>query len=200
MRRGRPIATLRAVDVEDGLEELARRGLITMPQRPRAARRPHQRPARRADRLRLGSRRRSAPLILYFDTSALIKLVVLEDGSDPASRLWAQPVRAASSVLAYPEGRAALAAARRGGRLTSTGYGRALDDFEHACEELLVVGVDPALARQAGALAVERGLRGSDAVHLASALTLGADATLVTWDTALAAAAAACGCGVAPAA
>ncbi len=65
--------------------------------------------------------------------------------------------------------------------------------------ELWLVGVDGALARQAGALAEELELRGHDAVHLASALALGPDTTLVTWDEDLRRAAARSGCAVAPA-
>jgi prevent-host-death family protein len=37
-RRGRPIARLSAVDREDPLEDLVRRGLATRPDRPRGAR------------------------------------------------------------------------------------------------------------------------------------------------------------------
>lgn len=39
-RRGRQIARLCAVDDEDALEDLVRRGLVTPPTRPRRARRP----------------------------------------------------------------------------------------------------------------------------------------------------------------
>jgi prevent-host-death family protein len=38
-RRGRPVARLSAVDHSDPLEDLVRRGLITMPARPRSPRR-----------------------------------------------------------------------------------------------------------------------------------------------------------------
>jgi prevent-host-death family protein len=38
-RRGRPIARLSAVDMEDPLEDLVRRGLVTPPRRQRRARR-----------------------------------------------------------------------------------------------------------------------------------------------------------------
>lgn len=38
-RRGKPIARLSAVDGEDPLQELVRRGLVTLPQRPRTAKR-----------------------------------------------------------------------------------------------------------------------------------------------------------------
>jgi prevent-host-death family protein len=43
-RRGRPIARLSAVDAEDPLDELVRRGLVTLPRRPRRARRASVKP------------------------------------------------------------------------------------------------------------------------------------------------------------
>jgi len=113
--------------------------------------------------------------------------------------LWDTRLRAASSILCYPEGRAALAAARRGRRLSATGYGRACQEFESLQGELVLVGIDGPLARHAGELAEELELRGYDAVHLASALALGSDSTLVTWDEDLRRAAAQSGCAVAPA-
>jgi len=39
-RRGRPIARISAVDREDPLDELVRRGLVTRPTKPRRSRRP----------------------------------------------------------------------------------------------------------------------------------------------------------------
>jgi uncharacterized protein len=65
--------------------------------------------------------------------------------------------------------------------------------------ELVLVGVDEALARHAGELADEGAVRGYDAVHLASALSLGAGETiLVTWDRDLSNAAVDTGLAVAP--
>jgi uncharacterized protein len=115
------------------------------------------------------------------------------------AELWGTRLRAASSILGYPEGRAALAAARRGRRLSATGYDRAREEFESLQSELMLVGIDGQLARQAGELAEEFELRGYDAVHLASTLALGADTTLVSWDEDLKRAAAQSGCAVAPA-
>jgi uncharacterized protein len=126
--------------------------------------------------------------------------VVVEEGSALVAELWATPHRAASSMLSYPEGRAALAAARRGGRLSARAHSRAREEFISAHGELLLVGVDEPLVRVAGELAEDLGLRGYDAVHLASALALGADTTLVTWDQELREAAMHRGCAVAPAA
>jgi uncharacterized protein len=64
---------------------------------------------------------------------------------------------------------------------------------------MLLIGVDWALARQAGDLAEHYGLRGYDAVHLATALAVDAtDLVLVTWDRNLAGAAVQAGIAVAP--
>lgn len=103
-------------------------------------------------------------------------------------------------MLAYPEGRAALAAARRDGRLEKKDHARALADFEDVVSDLALIGVDELLARDAGTLAEEFQLRGYDAVHLASVLALDENpVTLVTWDEDLAEAAIKAGLAVAPA-
>lgn len=115
-----------------------------------------------------------------------------------AAELWATSHPAMSSILCYPEGRAALAAARRGDRLTGDAYGRALNDFESLQGELSLIGVDAQLAGEAGKLAERFALRGNDAVHLASALSAGDAITLVSWDEDLRSAAAGNGCAVAP--
>ncbi|MEK6327059.1 MAG: type II toxin-antitoxin system prevent-host-death family antitoxin [Actinomycetota bacterium] len=43
-RRGRPIARLSALEGEDPLDELVRRGLVTPPSKPRRAKRPRVKP------------------------------------------------------------------------------------------------------------------------------------------------------------
>lgn len=120
------------------------------------------------------------------------------EGSELAADLWETGHPAASSILVYPEGRAALAAALRAGRLTADEHRMALRDFEAMRRELLQVGIDEPLAQHAGELAGDLGLRGYDAVHLASALALGAGTTFVTWDSDLRRAAMKSGCAVAP--
>jgi predicted nucleic acid-binding protein len=124
--------------------------------------------------------------------------VVVEDGSELASELWGSAYPAASSILAYAEGRAALAAARQLGRLDADEHRKALADFEELDEGLAVVGVDHELAVRAGQCAEDLGLRGYDSVHLATALELGdAEVVVVTWDRDLARAAEEVGLGVA---
>lgn len=127
-----------------------------------------------------------------------MKLVVVEDGSDLAAELWASAYPAASSILAYPEGRAALAAARRLDRLGKKVHREALTAFEELFGDLVAIGVDEGLAVRAGEHAEDLGLRGYDAVHLATALELGdEEVVLVTWDRDLARAAERVGLGVA---
>jgi len=124
---------------------------------------------------------------VYFETSAIIKLVVAEEGSTEASDIWNGADLLVTSRLSYPEARAALAAARRSGRISR----RQLDDAKSALEErfaeMELIEVSEDVTRSAGDLAELRGLRGYDAVHLASVLTLGLeDTVMVTWDRDLA--------------
>ena len=124
---------------------------------------------------------------------------MVEDGSELAVALWSTRRAVAVGVLAYPEARAALAAAQRADRVSAAQQRLAVEDFEALHAGALVVGIDGALARQAGELAAEHGLRGYDAVHLASALRLGDETTFVTWDGRLRDAATSAGLAVAPA-
>ncbi len=127
--------------------------------------------------------------------------MVAEDGSELAAELWNSALPAASSILAYPEGRAALAAARRLDRLGAAEHREALAALEELYADLATVGVDQKLAVRAGEYAEALGLRGYDSVHLATAIELGDDeVVVVTWDRDLARAAERVGLGVAGAA
>jgi uncharacterized protein len=108
-------------------------------------------------------------VIAYFDTSAVLPLLVAEPGSARAASLWDGADRIVSVRLIYPEARAALAQAERLGRLTARQLRDAVTEFDSLFEEIDLVEVDDALARRAGELAEARRLRGHDAVHLAAA-------------------------------
>lgn len=122
-----------------------------------------------------------------------------EPGSELAAELWDRAESVVSSQLVYPEARAAAAAAHRRRRITSTTLRRAVDRIDELCTEFDVIGLDPDLAHSAGDLAEAHGLRGYDAVHLATALSVESDSMLLaTWDGDLAHAAVAAGCSVSP--
>jgi uncharacterized protein len=120
----------------------------------------------------------------YVDTSSLLKLVIDEDGSERAELVWDGADALASAALVVVEGRAALAAAQRGGRIDTRQHRRARQEFTALVEELSIVEITEKLIAQAADLAEAEALRGYDAVHLAAAVTI--EATVLTSaDTAL---------------
>ncbi len=138
--------------------------------------------------------------LVYFDSSALVKLVLDETGSDVAAAVWNACDAALSSRLAYPEVCAALAAAGRNRDLTESEASAAADEWEIFWSSMRPIELSPDVERSAGEFAVMHRLRGADAVHLASALVLGSqEVTVAVWDKRLHAAAAAAGLRVAPA-
>jgi len=137
--------------------------------------------------------------LAYFDSSAFVKLVVEEAGSDLAVELWDGCDAAISSRLAYPEVRAALAAAARNHVLDNIELHLAERAWEEFWAATRRVEVTSAVEREAGELARRYALRGADAVHLASALAIGdADLAVAVWDRRLHAGARAARLRVAP--
>lgn len=137
--------------------------------------------------------------LVYFDTSALLKLCVAERGSELATRLWDRADAVVTSRLADPELRAVLAAARRAGRLDRATAASAVSAWDRMSPALYVVEVSERVTASAAGLLRSHPLRAADAVHLASALLCSAGATVMAaWDDHLAAAARAEGLTVLP--
>ena len=137
-------------------------------------------------------------MIAYFDTSAVVPLVIAEAGSELAASLWNNSDRVASVRLFYPETRAALAQAERLGRLTARNLRAAVEQLGALLGEMDVVEVDEPLARRAGDLSEAHRLRGYDAVHLAAAERIrDSDFVLVAGDAALLEAGSAAGIAIA---
>ena len=118
-------------------------------------------------------------MIAYFDTSALIPLLVDEPGSERSSRLWDVADNVVAVRLIYAEARAALAQATRLGRLAATDLATAIDALEGLYANLDLLEVDEGLVRRAGELAQDHALRGYDAVHLAAAERIRDDVTVM---------------------
>ncbi len=137
--------------------------------------------------------------IVYFDSSAFLKLLIEQDGSDLAAALWDGCDVAVSSRLAYPEVRAALAAAGRARRLEFADQRRAELAWEDFWAATRTVELTEVVTAHAGQLASKHALRGADAVHLASLLVVGAGETLfAVWDQRLRAGAQSAGVQLAP--
>jgi predicted nucleic acid-binding protein len=121
--------------------------------------------------------------IVYFDSSAFVKLLVDENGSELAAALWDGCDAAVSSRLAYPEVRAALAAARRDHRLSRADLSQAEELWEQFWAATRAVELTEEVTADAGQLAGAYALRGADAVHLASAIAVGSpELLLAAWD------------------
>ncbi|MBO0803982.1 MAG: type II toxin-antitoxin system VapC family toxin [Nocardiopsaceae bacterium] len=138
--------------------------------------------------------------LVYFDTSALVKLLLNEPGTPLVAELWDRSDVLLASRLAYPEVRAALSAAARNHEIDED-Y---LDEAEKAWDEywasIRPVELTEAIGRHAGTLTRLHALKGADAVHLASALAVNeADLVMAVWDRRLHAGARAAGAAVAPA-
>jgi predicted nucleic acid-binding protein len=139
-------------------------------------------------------------VIAYLDTSALVRLLLRdEEGAGLAGSILDASDVAVTSRIAHVEGRAALAAATRAGRLRAREHARSKRELGRAFRSLAIVEVHPSLVEAAGDVAERFDLRAYDAVHLASALVVDDGSTVVvTWDRALASAASAAGLDVAP--
>lgn len=122
-------------------------------------------------------------MIAYFDTSALVKLLIDEVGTATTRATWdAADVRLCAAI-GRTEAAAAVGRARRMGRIDEQIAHDLLVDLADLWKNLTRLPVDEDLCEIAARLAVLHGLRGYDAVHLAAAVD-GA-ATLVAGDHAL---------------
>jgi predicted nucleic acid-binding protein len=138
--------------------------------------------------------------LVYFDSSAFVKLLVEETGSVLAAELWDGCDAAVSSRLAYPEVRSALAAAARNHDLGTSDLASAERTWEECWSATRPIELTQTVERHAGQLARDHALRGADAVHLASALAIGdPDLIVAGWDRRLHAGARAAHLSVAPA-
>lgn len=107
-------------------------------------------------------------MTLYLDTSSLVKLYVAESGSDVVRKLVGEATIVATSSIAYPETRAALARRRRERALRPAACASAKRAFEGDWPKYFAVDVTAALCREAGECAERYRLRGYDSIHLAS--------------------------------
>ena len=141
-------------------------------------------------------------MILYLDTSALVKLYVRERGSARLRGLIGKAQALATSVVAYAEARAAFARLRRSGLSRAAMHQRRLQQLDQDWDAWMRVELAPDVVRSAGDLADTYALRGFDAIHLASALWLKARTAeavdFAAWDLRLGTAASKAGFQVFP--
>ncbi len=111
-------------------------------------------------------------MIVYLDTSSLVKLYVEEEGSAKIAELVKSSKVTGTSLVAYAETRAAFARRFREKAFTNDEYRELCAIFNDDWNHYLTVRVTNKLVRLAGDLAEKHSLRGFDAIHLAASVTL----------------------------
>lgn len=111
-------------------------------------------------------------MILYLDTSALVKLYVEEMGSQEVERAVEKSRIVSTSRVAYVEARAGIARKYREGELSKEEHDQVVEDLIRDWDNYFIVEVSESVAKLGGPLTERQSLRGFDAIHLASALLL----------------------------
>lgn len=122
-------------------------------------------------------------MIAYFDSSALVKLFLVEEGSDAAHEVWDSGMWIATSRVSHAEVACAIAAAIRDRRYVASQVDARVVDGTFLRTRTEILEPDEGVVDAAAVLGVRHGLRGVDAIHVASALELTElNPTLVSWD------------------
>lgn len=111
-------------------------------------------------------------MILYLDTSALVKLYVEEPGSAAVKEKVSAAQIVSTSRVAYVEARAGFARKFRQRELTRKEYSQVVKGFKRDWRNYFIVEVSEDVVELGGELVERHPLRGFDAIHLASALLL----------------------------
>lgn len=112
-------------------------------------------------------------MLLYLDTSSLVKLFIEEQHSDRV-REWADAVDVVLTCrVAYAEAVSAFSRRHREGGLRPADYRKVMQAFDRQWQSFGRLEFDE---RVAGRLAAKHALRGFDAIHLSAARMLISDA------------------------
>lgn len=108
-------------------------------------------------------------MIIYFDTSSLVKLYV-EEAHSARVREWVEEAEAVATCrIAYPEAVSAMNRRFRAGDLSKKEYALLTRSLSKDWDDFVVVDFDEL---EAGRMAEKYGLRGFDAVHLSASRLL----------------------------
>jgi predicted nucleic acid-binding protein len=111
-------------------------------------------------------------MILYLETSNLVKLYAEEADSAKITASVREADVVATAIISYAEARAAFSRKFREKDIGEKDYLQIKKDLETDWESYFVLFIGMVTVKSAGDLAEKYGLRGFDALHLASALEL----------------------------
>jgi len=111
-------------------------------------------------------------MILYLDTSALVKRYFREPYSDDILSRWKSATQIVTSFVAYAETMASIYRKKREADLADTLIRGIADSFHKDWESFIRVEVNDELNRYIDRVVAGYPLRGFDAIHLASAMVI----------------------------
>jgi predicted nucleic acid-binding protein len=111
-------------------------------------------------------------MILYLDTSALVKKYFKEVGSDDVIAMWKRASAIVTSAVSYAETLAAIYRKKREAQIDDRVLNPIIESFHRDYEAFLIVLVNNDLNKVIRELVSHHTLRAFDAIHLASALTI----------------------------
>lgn len=111
-------------------------------------------------------------MIVYLDTSSLVKLYVEETGSEKIKDIAYNATVISTSKVAYAEARAAFARKQKEDGFSITNLRKIVEDLNRDWESYFIIEITDGLIRSAGDVAEKHLLRGFDSIHLASAINL----------------------------
>lgn len=114
-------------------------------------------------------------MIVYFDTSAYVPLLIAEASSAAVRELWDLADGVCSSDILRVEASAALGRAARLGRLDERSAPWFARRISEDMERFTLISVDKEIVHAASAAAWTTGLRAYDLVHFATAMALTGD-------------------------
>ncbi|GAA2237015.1 hypothetical protein GCM10010401_06420 [Rarobacter faecitabidus] len=107
--------------------------------------------------------------LVYFDSAAILSLIVESPRTRLARRLWHGADLIATAHVARVQVPAALAQARRAGLIGEAGLDSSLATWRGVLDASYVLEAGPDLSDRAAGLVLEHDLRSDDAWHLAAA-------------------------------
>jgi len=111
-------------------------------------------------------------MILYLDTSALVKRYIKESYTEDIIARWLEAEEVVTSSVAYAEAMAALYRKKRGTGFEDNIMQQLLSEFRKDWSSFIRIRVDDELNEYVDKAIGSHPLRGFDAIHLASAMIM----------------------------
>jgi predicted nucleic acid-binding protein len=110
--------------------------------------------------------------MIYFDSSALVKRYVEEQGSDKVNALFEEKPIATASRLAYPEILAAITRRHKAGDIETGAFERIKTAFQADWTCFVVIEIHKEVIQFIDEVIAKHALKGAGSIHLSTALWL----------------------------